>query len=1129
METLVASQPETASAARPEGDDVALQLPYDFARTPATGMLAASHSFTLPVPALAGVAPEALLTAVFGVALSRYNGQDVIPLRCSRLLAGGQLLSSSLLRLAVHPQRSLRDVLARVAEQSGVIVPGDWGAGGGRAAIGFIDADLGAEPDVQRLLVQTSPQLRDADIHCIVTGSGEHRPCAIVYNARLFKASSVARWAAHLNVLLGAVTARLDDPLRALPLLTPPELEWLAAVGTGNRREMPDALLHQSFEAQCLARPEAIALRHRDQALSYAALNRRANQLAHHLLAQGIGVDDAVVVCVEPGLQIGVALLAILKAGAVYVPLDPSYPQPRIRAILEDIRPKLVLTNTHLLGSLALDGVAHFAFDVHAELLDGLAATNPALPLHESQTASVYYTSGTTGKPKGVMASQANLRAWINLAQVRYGIGAHDVMPAIARFSFSISMFELMSPLVAGGTLLILDREHVLDLELLTRTLSGVTIFHAGPSLLKNLLAYIKRQGVDCSAFAGVRHASSGGDMIAPEVLESLKQVFGNAEVFVIYGCSEISCMGCTYPVPRETTLTRTFVGRPFDNVSVKLLDANLNPVPAGVVGEIFFAGVGVVKGYWHRPELTAEKFLDVGGTRFYRTGDMGRLSDDGWLEILGRNDFQINVRGMRIEIGEVEYNLRKAPAVRDGVVMAKATPSGDKQLVAYFVPDFERALERPAERVAAIRRHMVEHVPDYMVPASYIELQVLPLNHNMKVDRNALPEPVLASQRGASAVQVREPHTPTERALAAIWQRQLNLDAVGLDDNFFELGGQSLSAMEFVVAAKQELGASIDGMEVLRESLEVLSGLCDERLGRPAPETAQRDRPSGPVKRIELFHFGPQRSLYGALHWPAADAAAARAKGSSAGAELPRQRTDAAVLVCAPVGHEHVRSHFILNRVGRQLAASGIPVLRFDYFGCGDSLGESVDADCERWQHDIVDAYQELQQRTGATRIIGVGARLGATLLSQALGRVGLSRLVVWDPVGEGMTFYAEMAEMQRRYVLGTQHLRLGRAPRATLAEVELLGATYSPRAVRQLQTLALAAPPAMLPMRWLITSQPQRQRRLYQTLAGSGTHSRVEQLDFDCGWDSVPGMSEVLPDVGISRTLATMVRDDA
>jgi amino acid adenylation domain-containing protein len=1114
--TLTRALPGTGQPSRP-ADEAALQLPFDFAPTPNTRHAAACHPFDVGVPSIRGVAPDVLLATVFGIALARYNAQAMIPLLAARLLASGQVLSRTPLRLQIGPDTTCQELLGQVGSQvSSVAAPAGsvWGAGGARAAISFIESTPGQVPDVLSVLAQSNSDLASADLQWVITGSGERRRGALAYNASLFKASSVARLAGHIEVLLGQFVAHLDQPVARVPMLGRHERDWLAQVGNGRRCALPGEFVHQSFEAHCAAAPDAIAVRWREHSLSYAELNRRANQLAHHLAAQGVGANHPVIVCVEPGVEIAVALLAVLKAGAIYVPLDPAYPAARIRAILDDTNPKLVLSLSALIAKLGLGSSATFAFDTNADVLDGLPGGNPNLPVDPAQTATIYYTSGTTGKPKGVMASQGNLRAYIRLAQERYAFTARDVMPAIARFSFSISMFELMSPLVAGGTLIVLDRDHVLDLDRLVRTLAEVTFFHAGPSLLKNVLAHIRKHYRNFRAFSGVRHASSGGDMIAPEILESLKEIFANAEVFVIYGCSEVSCMGCTYPVPRDATVTRTYVGRPFDNVVVRVLDTALNQVPAGIVGEIHFAGAGVVKGYLNRPELGAEKFVEIDGLRFYRTGDMGRLSDDGWLEILGRNDFQINVRGMRIELGEVEVNLRRAPGVRDGVVVAKLAASGDKALVAYFVADPAGAgRARAVDRIAAIRRHMVENLPDYMVPASYVELETLPLNHNMKVDRRALPEPELAHQRVAGDPRLRQPETPTEQQLAALWKRLLGVVQVGLDDNFFELGGQSLNAMEFIAAAKQALGADLDGMEVLRESLEVLAAMCDRRLGRLVADPAQRARAAATGERIEIFHFGADRSLYGALHTPARDA------------------SGTAVLVCAPIGQEHVRTHFILNRLGRQLAAQGAPVLRFDYFGCSDSLGDSVDASCERWQRDIVDAYHELRHRSGGHRIVGVGARLGATLLVHAAQRVDLAGIVLWDPIGEGTQYYAEMAEMHRRYVRGTQHLRLGRSPRRLHGAEELLGTTYSSAALEQLRSLALASKLSACaqPLKWLITSQPQDQLALFGSIARKHAGSRIEQLEFDCHWHEVAQMAEVLPDVGISRALATMVREAA
>ncbi len=1088
-------------------DELALQLPFDFSRTPGTRTELESYAFDLPVPA-PGVSAgdsEKLFAAAFGIELARYNSQPSIPISASRLSATGKLLWASPLRLETAQATTCRELL----DQTGAMLGRPGGTSGdpigSRAAITWLEAGRTGELDVLKVLGESGSESRDADLHLVISGAGDaiapYR-ATFVYNANLFRRASIGRFARHLGVLLEGVVARLDAPISQLPLLDPTEEQWLDAVSQGQARSLPKELLHQLIEVRSTTTPEAVALEFRDERLTYAELNARANQLAHQLIAKGIGAESPVVVCVEPSFDIVVALLAILKAGGVYVPLDPSYPVARIRAILEDTRPTLIISREGLLERLELGSYDTLALDRDAALLRRRPQENPRTLIDPSQTAYVYYTSGTTGKPKGVMASHANLISYIQVAQTRYEFCDRDVMPAIARFSFSISMFELMSPLVAGGILLILEREHILDPARMSRTLEGVTFFHAGPSLLKNLLPYIRRNYADFGAFSRVRHASSGGDMIAPEVLESLKEVFSKAEIFVIYGCSEISCMGCTYPVPRDQVVTKTYVGRPFDNVIVRVLDAGLNPVPVGVVGQIHFAGGGVVKGYLNRPELTAEKFVQVGGRRFYCTGDMGRLSEDGWLEILGRNDFQIKIRGMRIELAEVEYNLRKAPGVTDGVVMTKDAANGEKALVAYVVLD--RSLPT-APTTAAIRRHMVENVPDYMVPATYVELASLPLNHNMKVDRHALPEAERASKRIASAPAVRPPETPTEQRLGSIWKRILRVEQVSLDDNFFELGGHSMLAMELLGAIKSELGVSVQGLDVLRESLEVLAAICDQQLGKTPARSTARARGAG-TDAVEAFHFGHENSLYGVLYTGAPGGGAA--------------------LICSAVGPEDVRTHFILTRLARQLALQGVSVLRFDYFGCSDSLGESIDATLGRWQRDIKDAYDELVRRTSADEITGIGVRLGATLLGNTAKDLALAKLVLWDPIDDGSRHYTEMAEMHRRYLRSIQDLRAGRPPKRVRGGEEFLGTTYSDAALSELKALRLAPIAAPTRVEWLVTSQAVRQRALFRRVTGGRAGCNVETIEFDSCWDDAARLDDILPDVGVTKALAAMVR---
>ena len=1009
-----------------------LELPLDAPRTATTSVTVARHELTLPA------IDEATLVAAFAIQLARYNGQAAIPITASRLGDGWCA------PLAIETRQDLA-VAAVVAQARAELqqpathpIRGD----GSRAALTW--ARDPAE-------VTGS----EADLH-LVAGAGA---AAFLYNASVLSAASVERFAGHLRTILEGLEAEM--PVGRVPLLTPEERAWLEQTASGGTRPLPQEPLHRRVERHARETPDAPAVHYGDQVLSYAELDRRANRLARELVARGAKAEARVVVCLEPSLDIAIAVLAIWKAGAVYVPLEPTYPAARIAAILEDTQPIVTVTRPKLRDRLGLTGT-----------LEPDAVAEDAAPLDVAvapgDTAYIYYTSGTTGKPKGVMASHANLIAYIQSAVDRYAMVASDVMPAIARFSFSISMFELMAPLVAGGTLLVLDREHVLDPARLARTLATVTFFHAGPSLLKSLIAQLRREPVDMTK---VRHASSGGDLIPPEVLQALVDLFPSAEVFVIYGCSEIACMGTTYPVPRNRPVTRTFVGKPFENVIARVVDRAGQPCPIGVVGEVWFAGGGVVKGYLNRPELTAEKFVERDGLRYYRTGDLGRVSEGGWIELLGRNDFQIKIRGMRIELADIEYTLRRAPGVRDGVVVTRPTPTGEKMLVAYVVGE-----------TGALRRYMHDHLPDYMVPAIYVELESLPLNHNMKVDRNALPAPV-------ASASVREPTSTSELALAAIWQRLLRVDRVHLDQNFFELGGDSMTAMELLVVIERELGVVIDGLEVVRETLEVLAAVCDRKLGLEPPER-EHDATDPP---FTPFFAG---DLYAVIHGT---------------------RGDTAALIVAPPTQDRVRAYFVLVQLARSLARRGVPAMLFDFYGHGDSQGELRDATVERWLRDITDMRRVLGERTGAKTVVGVGVRLGATLLAAAQGVC--DRTVLWDPVIEGASWLAEASAMQREHLRGLQHLRLGRRPRAIPGCVELLGGTYAAVTLRALEAMRLAAPRG--PVAWLVTSNRAHQVAAHARL---GTGSLVS-LDLDYGWRDASHLDDILPDPGISRALADMV----
>jgi amino acid adenylation domain-containing protein len=556
-------------------------------------------------------------------------------------------------------------------------------------------------------------------------------------------------------------------------------------------------LLSQLFEAQVERQPDATAVIFGAQRLTYGELNRRANQLAHYLEINGVRAENRVAVCLKPSLEIIISLVAILKAGGVYVPLDPTDPAQRLALLLQDNQPHLVLTTSDVLKKLsATRQCAFFCFDRDWPKLDKLPGTNPQTSAKPDQAAYLVYTSGTTGRPKGVIASHGNLTHYILSAQRRYGFNERDTMPALARFAFSISLFELLSPLAAGGRLILLEREEVLNFKRIEDVLAEVTVIHASPSWWRRLLVYLLAGPFDNSKFQHIRHVSSGGDMVPADLLESMKRMFRQAEVYVIYGCTEISCMGCTYLAPRDESCKKSWLGIPFEGVTLRLLDENQRRVIDGAKGEIYIGGPGVTKGYLNLPKLTQEKFVLIEGQRYYRTGDLGRI-EDGRLEMLGRIDFQIQLRGIRIEPGEIEIQLREAPGVKDAVVIARELGSSDKSLVAYIVPE-----NRGTEDVEKIRQYLQARLPQYMIPAAFIVIDSIPVNTNQKVDRRALPAP--SSENLARSATIVPPRDEFEQDLLLIFEKTLGSHPLSTQNSFYELGGDSLQAIQILLEIEQ-------------------------------------------------------------------------------------------------------------------------------------------------------------------------------------------------------------------------------------------------------------------------------------------------------------------------------------
>nr|QLY89263.1 pseudodesmin synthetase [Pseudomonas sp.] len=605
-----------------------------------------------------------------------------------------------------------------------------------------------------------------------------------------------------LQALVDALEQAPQTALNRLPVITAEERRQLLV--DFNATEVPynlEQTIHGLFEAQVGRTPEALAVKAGEQSLTYRQLNEWANQLAHYLRGQGVGPDSRVVICVERRLEMVVGLLAILKAGGGYVPLDPAYPLERIAYMLEDSAPVVVLAQgatRDLLGEVAVPLI-----DLDRPVWQDQPLDNPQVPgLTPQHLVYVIYTSGSTGKPKGVINEHRAVVNRLLWMQDEYGLSSADAVLQKTPFSFDVSVWEFFWPLMNGARLVMARPEGHKDPAYLGEVIQAerITTLHFVPSMLDVFLAH-----GDTARCSGLLRVMCSGEALPGSLVRRFKVQLPGSELHNLYGPTEaavdVTAWNCAGPV--EQTPDNTPIGKPIANTRMYLLDGQLQPVPLGVVGELYIGGVQVARGYLHRPELTAERFLDdpfsdQPQARMYRTGDIGRFLADGTIEYLGRNDDQVKIRGLRIELGEIQARLTQYAGVKEAVVLAREDVPGDKRLVAYYTT---QASGEQLE-TEALRGHLLEQLPEYMVPALFVHLPALPLSPNGKLDRKALPAPDL------EALRVREYEAPigeTEILLARIWAELLNLERVGRHDHFFELGGHSLLAVSLVGRLRQE------------------------------------------------------------------------------------------------------------------------------------------------------------------------------------------------------------------------------------------------------------------------------------------------------------------------------------
>ncbi|HEX2190263.1 MAG TPA: amino acid adenylation domain-containing protein, partial [Longimicrobiaceae bacterium] len=627
----------------------------------------------------------------------------------------------------------------------------------------------------------------------------------VEYATALFERETVERWLGYLRRVLEGMVADERGSVEQLELLSAAERRMVVEEWNATGAAFPaGACVHELFEAQVERTPGAEAVAFEGERLTYAELNARANRLAHHLRALGVGPDVRVAVCVERWMETVVALLAVLKAGGGYVPLDPAHPEDRLRYLLDDSAPAALLTRAPLAAPFAGAGVPvvdlgdHAAWDAHR-------ASNPdraGVGAWPEQLAYVIYTSGSTGRPKGVLVQHGSLVSLLAVTRAAFGAGPGDVMPALASSAFDISLFELLLPLVSGAAVRMVASARVMDARALVGEIADATLLHAVPALMREI-ALVERQA---PSLVRLRGTFVGGDQVPADLLAEMSAAFPAARTHVLYGPTEATILASTHAVPADGAVAGHPIGRPMGNVRLYVCDAFGDPQPVGVAGELLIGGMGVARGYLGRPALTAERFVPdpfsaVPGARLYRSGDRARWKDGAVLEFLGRTDFQVKIRGFRIEPGEIEARLREHPAVRQAAVLAREDAPGEKRLVAYVVGEAE---------ADALRAHLDACLPAYMVPASYVRLEALPLTSNGKLDRGALPAPDGAAYAGRGK---EPPRTLTEQVLAEIWTEVLGVERVGRRDHFFDLGGHSLLAVRLVSRVREALNpaATVD------------------------------------------------------------------------------------------------------------------------------------------------------------------------------------------------------------------------------------------------------------------------------------------------------------------------------
>ena len=818
------------------GAPAVLDLPTDKPRPAVQSFRGATEFFELPAPLVErlkalGRQDQAtlfmILEASFAALLHRYTGQD--DLLVGTPITGrtqreteplvGNFINVVVLRARFNEGLTFHALLQQVREQAlGAYAHPDL-------PFEHLVAELAPERDPSRTpLFQVMFVLHNAegasqvsnlagqkvlgtgtskfDLTLFLSETEQGLEGLVEYSTDLFDAPTIQRLCGHYRTLLEGIVRQPDRSIAALPLLTGAERQQLEADwnNTAVANAGQDRCLHQLIEAQTARTPDRVAVVVDEQHLTYGELNRRANQLAHHLRGLGVGPDVLVGLLTERSLDMVVGLLGILKAGGAYVPLDPAYPRERLGGMIKDAAVRVLVTQDRLRNGLPPHESSVVSMDGMAEEIARHDDADLEIDVRSEHLAYVIFTSGSTGRPKGVAVTHRSLVNLLESMGREPGLTETDVLLSVTTLSFDIAALELYLPLIKGARVVLASRDDALDGERLMSRLSssGATVMQATPATWRLLLE---------SGWGGNPGLKvlCGGEALSRDLADELLRRV--AAVWNMYGPTETTVWSSAWRVePGEGVIS---IGRPIANTQMWVVDARLQPMPVGVPGELCIGGVGVARGYWERPDLTAEKFVPdplsgEPGSRLYRTGDLARWLPDGRLECLGRIDHQVKVRGFRIEPGEIEASIARHPAVREVVVIAREDTPGDKRLVAYLTAD-----QPPADLVDQLRALIRGACPEYMVPAHFVTLEALPRTANGKLDRKALPAPDPGAGVAPRAAAV-APRTPTEEMVMGLFQGVLERTDFGVGETFFDLGGHSLMAARLLSQLRAASGVDL-------------------------------------------------------------------------------------------------------------------------------------------------------------------------------------------------------------------------------------------------------------------------------------------------------------------------------